>query len=126
MNRDILLVSRGETFLLSKFRHDTLKSVGYRVTYAESLGRAVALVFSLKPRLVILEESFTEGERTAFVDCLQENHLATQVLFLQSGDVRPEMLLAACRSIFSAQPGSNLVHTIREFTAREFTARKSA
>lgn len=119
MKGHILLVSRDESAFLSKFRCDTLKSAGYRTTQAESLRRAVAIIFSVKPDLVILEQSFTEGEKTAVIEYLHESYPDIQVLSLQYGDVRPDLLLKACGSILSGQPGSRTVHNIQELAAKK-------
>lgn len=119
MIQHILLVSKEESPFLLKFRSDALKSAGYRISEAESLRRAVALAFSLQPNLVILEQAFTEHERTAFIEYLHESYPATQVLSLQYGDVRPDLLLRVCRRILSGQPGSRTVHTIQEFAAKK-------
>lgn len=119
MNQHLLLVSKDEGRFLAKFRSDALKSAGYRVSEAESLGRAVALTFSLHPSLVILEQAFSERERTAFIEYLHESYPGTQVLSLQYGDVRPDLLLKVCGRILSGQPGSRTVHTIQDFAVKK-------
>jgi hypothetical protein len=119
LNQHLLLVSGNESVFLTKVRYDTLGQAGYRTVHAESLRRAFALVFSVRPDLIILEESFTEREKNAFIEFLNENYPGTQMLFLQHGDVQPEMLLKACRDILSAQPGSRTVHIIQEFAAKK-------
>jgi len=67
----------------------------------------------------ILEESLTELECTAFIEVLHEDYPCTQVLVLQHGNVQPEMLVRACRNIFSAQPGSRTVHVIGELAVKQ-------
>ncbi|QNI30598.1 hypothetical protein H7849_15805 [Alloacidobacterium dinghuense] len=119
MDRHILLVSKGESDLLSKFRCDTLQSAGYETTEAPSLGRAVAVIFSVMPDLVILEPYFAERERTAFIGGLHESYPDMQILCLPHGDVRPDLLLKACGTILSGHLGSKTVHTIEEFEARK-------
>lgn len=113
------MVSGNESVLITRFRVDTLRSAGYRTLYAETLGRAVALLSSFQPDLVILEESLTERECTAFIEVLHEDYPCTQVLVLQHGNVQPEMLVRACRNIFSAQPGSRTVHVIGELAVKQ-------
>ena len=118
MNGHIILVSRDESLIATRLRGDFLRNAGYRITYAQSLGRAVALVCSLHPDLVILDSSYSEHEKTAFLDCIHESHLHIHVLCLQYGDARPELLIKACVKILSRQPGSGTVHSLQEFSAK--------
>ena len=118
MKGHIILVSRNESLIATRLRGDFLRNAGYLTTYAESLGRAVALVGSLHPDLVILDSSYSEHEKTAFLDCIHESHLHIHVLCLKYGDARPELLIKACVKILSRQPGSGTVHSLQEFSAK--------
>jgi len=77
------------------------------------------MAFSLRPDLVILEQSFGERERTAFIDCLHESHPEIPVLYLQQGKkTPPDLVLKCCQNILTAQPGGGTVHAIQEFIAK--------
>lgn len=112
MNQQIILVSRDESLLAARLRGEILRTAGYQTRYAESLGRAVSLTFSLHPDLIILEQSFSERERTAFINCIHDSHPHIPVLYLQYGATRPSQLINACRRILSMQAEGQTVHTI--------------
>lgn len=118
MNQQILFVSRDEHVILTRFCCETLRGAGYRTACAESLGRAVSVAFSLQPDLVILEQSYSEHERTAFIECLLESYPDIRVLYLQYGEAHPSLLLKACKDIFSGQHGCRSIYSIQEFIAK--------
>ena len=118
MNQHILFVTKNETTSATRFCANTLRDAGFRVFLAESLGRAVAVAFSLHPDLVILEQTFAEQERTAFINCLHESRPEIRVLYLQDGETGSDLLLKCCQSILSAQPGGRRVHSDQEFVAQ--------
>ena len=84
----------------------------------ESLGRAIAMIFSLSPNLVILERTFGERERMAFINCLHESNPDIPVLYLEHGRISPDLLLKACKKILAAQPRVGTVHSIQEFIGK--------
>jgi response regulator RpfG family c-di-GMP phosphodiesterase len=118
LSQQILLIARNETGLATRIYSDILQNAGFQVSRAETLGRAIVVANSIHPDLVILEQSFAERERTAFINCLHQNHPEIPVLFLQPGLVRPDVILKSCRDILSAQPGGRTVHTIQEYNAK--------
>ena len=118
MSHHILFVTKNDTTLAARFCANTLRDAGFRVFLAESLGRAVAEVYSLSPDLVILEQTFGEQERTAFINCLHESRPDIRVLYLQHEETGANLLLKCCQSILSAQPGGRRVHSDQEFVAQ--------
>jgi response regulator RpfG family c-di-GMP phosphodiesterase len=112
LSQQILLIARNETGLATRIYSDILQNAGFQVSRAETLGRAIVVANSIHPDLVILEQSFAERERTAFINCLHQNHPEIP------GLVRPDVILKSCRDILSAQPGGRTVHTIQEYNAK--------
>jgi len=118
LNQQIILVSRDESLIAARLRGEILRTAGFRTTYAESLGRAVSLTFSMQPDLIILEQSFSERERSAFIDCIHGCYPNIPVLYLQYGVARPSLLINACKRILTTQAGDPTVHTVSRITPK--------
>lgn len=109
----ILVVSRDAKECRLWAHRNSFERAGYRVSQARSLGDAVCAAVNSRPNLIVLEQSFSEREQAAFVDCLHESHPGIHVLCLGSGDISTGDLLSECRSILTGQPGGEKVHTLK-------------
>jgi response regulator RpfG family c-di-GMP phosphodiesterase len=118
LSQHILVIARDETALGTQLYTTILGNAGYRISRAESLGRAIALALSGKPDLVIVEQTHAQRECSAFINCLHETRPEIHVLCLQNGETRPDVLLKICRSILAAQPGGRTVHSLQEFIGK--------
>ena len=75
------------------------------------MARSLALDFY--PDLIILGPSFSDGEQSAFIEDLHESEPGLSVLCLKFNLVDPTILLTACKSILTGQPGCNKVRSLR-------------
>jgi DNA-binding response OmpR family regulator len=111
MSQSILLASRDDMPL--RTRTAILRCAGYRTSSVHSLPEAKSLSLDLVPDLIILGHSFSDIEQAAFIEELHESHPGLHVLCLKYSLVDPAILLTACKSIFSGQPGCTRVRSLR-------------
>ncbi len=112
VGQKILLVSRDEDKFLTRHRSRGFERVGYRVFGACNLGQGISIALRIHSDLVILEESFSDHEQVAFVECLHESHPDICVLRLGPGAISTEELVSECSLVMSRHPGGERVHTL--------------
>jgi len=113
VGKKVLMVSREEDKFLDRHRSRAFERAGYRVSGAYSLGQGISLALRIHPDLVILEESFSDHEQMAFVECLHESHPDIYVLRLGPGAISTEELVSEGRMVMSGHPGSERVRCLK-------------
>jgi DNA-binding NtrC family response regulator len=111
VSRNILLASRDELPL--RTRCTILRCAGYQTAFTSNLAQARALSLDLCPDLIILGDSFSDGEQEAFIEEVHESQPGMSVLCLKFNLMDPALLLSACKSILSGQPGCTRVRALR-------------
>jgi hypothetical protein len=69
--------------------------------------------FERSPDLIILGNTFSDAEQADFIEEVHESQPGMLVMCLKYNLIDPTMLLAACKSIFSRQPGCACVRLLQ-------------
>lgn len=111
MSQSILLAFRDDPPLGA--HRAILQCAGYRTISAHNLAEAKNLSFERSPDLIILGNTFSDAEEADFIEEVHEYQPDMLVMCVKYNLIDPTMLLSACRSTFSRQPGSSRVRLLK-------------
>lgn len=112
MRHTILVLSHDERLLAT--RELILKSAGYDAHCALDAQAALALAKKAKPDLVVICQTFSPADQSAFIEKLHQANPSVVILAIRSDIISPDRLLTECERLLAPSSDSARVRVFEE------------